>query len=120
MARDIEGSVFIANEVLADLAGYSAMESYGVVGMANASFLEGAANLLPQNRLRRGVRVTHPSDESENAGTVEIDLFVVIEYGTNLAEVSRNLAERVKYSLEHLSEVKVSRCDVHVVDVKVR
>jgi len=120
MSREVNGSVYIANEVLADLAGYAAMESYGVVGMANASFLEGAAQILPQHRLRRGVRVTESIGEGAQPGAVEIDLFVVIEYGTNLAEVSRNLADRVKYSVEHLTEVKISRCDVHVVDVKVR
>lgn len=120
MTEKLDGSVFIANDVLADLAGYAAMESYGVVGMAHASFLEGASQLLPGQRLRRGVRVSDAPADDEDAGAVEIDLFVVIEYGTNLAEVSRNLSDRVVYSIEHLTEVKVSRCDVHVVDVKVR
>ena len=120
MAQKLNGSVFIADDVLADLAGYAAMESYGVVGMANASFLEGAAQLLPRQRLRRGVRVTPSCEEGNQNCSVEIDLFVVIEYGTNLAEVSRNLADRVEYTIEHLTEMHVSRCDVHVVDVKVR
>jgi uncharacterized alkaline shock family protein YloU len=119
VTKELNGSVFIANDVLADLAGYAAMESYGIVGMANASFLEGAVQLLPQHRLRRGVRVTNASDNGAQ-GAIEVDLFVVIEYGTNLATVSHNLSDRVKYVLEHLAEVTVSRCDVHVVDVKVR
>jgi len=120
VTEELNGSVFIANDVLADLAGYAAMESYGVVGMAHASFLEGASQLLPGQRLRRGVRISDAPGEGDDAGAVEIDLFVVIEYGTNLAEVSRNLADSVVYQLERLTEVKVSRCDVHVVDVKVR
>jgi uncharacterized alkaline shock family protein YloU len=120
VTENVSGSIFIANDVLADLAGYAAMESYGIVGMANASFLEGAVQLLPNHRLRRGVRITNSVGDGLPGDAVEVDLFVVIEYGTNLAEVSRNLADRVKYVLEHLTEVAVSRCDVHVVDVKVR
>jgi uncharacterized alkaline shock family protein YloU len=120
VTNKLNGSVFIANDVLADIAGYAALESYGVVGMANASFLEGASALLPGQRLRRGVRITDATDAESPNGAVEIDLFVVIEYGTNLAEVSHNLADLVAYTIEHLTEIKVLRCDVHVVDVKVR
>ena len=120
MVAKQDGSVFIANDVLADIAGYAALESYGVVGMANASFIEGASQLLPGQKLRRGVRISDSVDEKGVASGVEIDLFVVIEYGTNLAEVSHNLADLVAYTIEHLTHIKVVRCDVHVVDVKVR
>ena len=120
MTGNKNGSVYIANDVLADIAGFAALESYGVVGMANASFLEGASQLLPRARLRKGVRIIDEIAEDGPTGAVEIDLFVVIEYGTNLAEVSHNLADLVAYTIEHLTEVKVVRCDVHVVDVKVR
>ena len=48
------------------------------------------------------------------------DLYVIIEFGTNLAEVSHNLANRVRYVLENTADVKVSNVDVHVQGVKVR
>ncbi|MCL2525569.1 MAG: Asp23/Gls24 family envelope stress response protein [Coriobacteriia bacterium] len=116
------GAIHISNEVLADLAGYSAMESYGVVGMAAPSLRDGLVQLLPQNKLRRGVRITNSVDEAGEplASTVEVDLYVVIEYGTQLAEVSRNLADRVRYTLTTMTEIKVERVDVHVLEVKVR
>ena len=120
VTAQVNGSVYISNDVLADLAGHAAMESYGVVGMANTSFIAGAAQLLPGQRLRRGVRITQIPEGQPHAGAVEVDLYVVIEYGTNLAEVSRNLADFVTHLLEHLAQVEVLRCDVHVVDVKVR
>ena len=49
-----------------------------------------------------------------------MDLFVVIEFGTNLTEVSHNLANRVKYVLTTTADVKVASVDVHVQGVKVR
>lgn len=114
MADKPIGTIHIANDVLADLAGYAALESYGVVGMASPTLADGVAQLLPRQKLRKGVKIVSTDDG------VEIDLFVVIEHGTNLTEVSHNLANRVRYTLTDTAEVPVARIDVHVMDVKVR
>lgn len=108
------GAVHIANDVLADLAGYAALESYGVVGMASPTLAEGVAQILPAQKLRKGVKIASADDG------VEVDLYVIIEHGTNLTEVSHNLADRVRYVLMHTAEVPVARVDVHVQGVKVR
>jgi len=114
MADLIAGTIHIANDVLADLAGYTALEGYGVVGMASPNVAEGVAQLLPRQKLRKGVKVTGADDG------VDVDLYVVIEHGTNLAEVSHNLASRVRYCLSDTADVPVGRVDVHVMGVKVR
>jgi len=108
------GTIHIANDVLADLSGFASLESYGVVGMASPTLAEGVAQLLPRQKLRKGVKVTS-ADEG-----VEVDLYVVIEHGTNLTEVSHNLANRVRYVLNDTADVPVARVDVHVMGVKVR
>ena len=114
MPEPVPGCVNIANDVLADLAGYAALESYGIVGMASPTLRDGVAQLLPAQKLRKGVHVV-----SEDDGIV-VDLYVVIEFGTNLAEVSHNLANRVRYVLTNMAEVRVASVDVHVQGVKVR
>ena len=114
MAQRVLGSIHIANDVLADLAGYAALESYGVVGMASPSLRDGVAQLLPRQKLRKGVRIN-----SDVTG-VGVDLYVVIEHGTQLAEVSHNLADRVRYVLTDMASVTVLEVDVHVMGVKVR
>lgn len=114
MPKAVPGTVQIANDVLADLAGYAALESYGIVGMASPSLRDGVAQLLPTAKLRKGVKVAAVDDG------VAVDLYVVIEYGTNLAEVSHNLANRVRYVLTNTAEVKVAAVDVHVQGVKLR
>ena len=120
MENNVLGLIQISNDVLADLAGYSVLEAYGIVGMASPSLAEGVAQLLPAQKLRRGVRITTTDDEDTGASIVDVDLYVIIEYGTNLAEVSRNLADRVEYVLTSQASVTVGRVDVHVLDVKVR
>jgi len=111
----LHGTVTIANDVLADMAGFVALECYGIVGMASPSLRDGVAQLLSRDKLRKGVVIGNV-DERE----VKVDLYVVVEHGTNLAEVSRNLVDRVKYVLTHDADVQVASVDVHVQGIKVR
>lgn len=114
MSTSIPGEVQIANEVLADLAGFAALECYGIVGMASPTARDGVAQLLSRDKLRKGVSIKN-SDKG-----VLADLYVIIEHGTNLAEVSHNLSNRVGYVLTTIADVKVDSVDVHVQGIKVR
>ncbi len=114
MSTKTRGEIYIANDVLADVAGFAALECYGIVGMANPSVRDGVAQVLSRDKLRKGVRITTASDG------VKVDLYVIIEHGTNLAEVSRNLADRVRYVLTSMADVSVEAVDVHVQGIKVR
>lgn len=115
MASELRGTVTIANDVLADIAGFVALECYGVVGMASPSLREGVAQLLSRDKLRKGVIISNTDERS-----VLVDLYVVVEHGTNLTQVSRNLADRVRYALTHDADVQVADVRVHVQGIKVR
>ena len=114
MSARITGDLHVANEVLSDIAGYAATQCYGVVGMASSSAAEGIAKLLPNSRLRRGVVV----NTTENG--VQVDLYVVIEYGTNINVVSKNLVEAVTFAIGEYVQVPIDSVNVHVEGVKVR
>ena len=114
MADAIAGELTIAEDVITDLAGYAALESYGIVGMAAPTLSDGIAKLLPASRLRGGINVERTDD------AIDIDLYVIIEHGTNLAEVSRMLADKVKFTLEDGAQLPVRNVNVHVQGVKVR
>lgn len=108
------GEINISDDVIAELAGFAALECYGVVGMASPSLRAGVARLLSRDKLKKGIKI------GAKDGGVSIDLYVVIEYGTNLAEVARNLSSRVQYLVEKFAELKVKNVEVHVQGVKVR
>ena len=114
MTQQISGNLHVSNEVLADLVGNAAMGCYGVVGMAAPSLQDGIAKILPASRLRRGIVV-----DTTEAG-VHVDLYVVIEYGTNITTVSQNLIDNVTYVLTEYAQVPLTGVDVHVQGVKVR
>ena len=48
------------------------------------------------------------------------DRYIVVEYGTNIATVSRNLIDQVSFALKEYARVPLAGVDVHVMDVKVR
>lgn len=114
MTQAIAGDLHIANDVLADMVGNAALECYGVVGMSSASTVDGIAKILPASRLRRGVTVTSTEEG------VHVDLYVIIEYGTNINTVSQNLIDQVTFALTEYARVPISGVDVHVQGVKVR
>jgi uncharacterized alkaline shock family protein YloU len=114
MTDSIPGDINISNDVLADMAGYAALECYGIVGMASPSLRDGVAQLLSRDKLRKGVTI------ASDGNGVRVDLYVVIEHGTNLSEVSHNLSERVEYVLTTMADVQVEQIDVHVQGIKVR
>ena len=114
MSASIPGNLHVANDVLADMVGHAALECYGIVGMTAPSDASGIAKILPSSRLRKGVVVT-----TTEAG-IHVDLYVVMEYGTNINTVSQNLAEQVSFVLKEYARVPFDGVDVHVQGVKVR
>lgn len=114
MAEPIPGKLHVANDVLADMVGHAAMECYGVVGMVAPNAADSIAKILPDSRLRRGITL-----DTTDAG-VHVDLYVVIEYGTNINAVSQNLVDAVTFVLKEQARVPIAGIEVHVQDVKVR
>ena len=114
MNDTVAGNLHVANDVLADMVGNAALECYGVVGMAAPNAADGIAKSLPASRLRRGVVVT-----TTEVG-VHVELYVVIEYGTNINTVSQNLVDQVTFALSEYARVPLDGVEVHVQGVKVR
>lgn len=107
------GSISIAEEVIATVAGVAATESYGLVGMAARGVQKGLAIFRRGEDVSRGVEVHLEGD------TVTIDLHVVVQYGVNIAQVAQNVMEQVKYAVEHHCGLEVAQVNVHVESVRV-
>lgn len=114
MNENIPGDLHIANDVLADLAGRAALECYGVVGMSAPTPSDSIAKLLPNSRFRRGVVV-----KQTDAG-VHVDLYVIIEHGTNISIVSKNLIDNVTFAIKDYTAAKIDAVEVKVQGVRYR
>lgn len=108
------GNVNISDEVVAIVAGVATTECYGLVGMASRKIQDGIAELLGRDNLSKGVVVKL----EENA--VEIDLYIIVEYGVNILEVARNVQDKVRYTIEHMLGLKVKNVNVNVQGIRYR
>lgn len=116
MSNAIAGTLSVANDVIADIAGYAALSCYGVVGMAEMSQGAESVRVLPAQRLRKGVTVS--SDENG----LKVDLHVVIEAGVNMKSVCENLSSSVAFMLSHVAEIDADKLKVviHIQGMKTR
>ena len=108
MATVVPGTLRVSNDVIADLAGYAALECYGVTGMAHIDEQNGVARLLPTYKLRKGI------DVSSEGGHVVVSLHVIVEQGVNMASVVNNLASSVRFLLKQIAELSDVEVRVHI------
>lgn len=109
-----DGTIYISDEVVAVLAGSAALECYGLVGMASRhSFKDGISDLLGRENLSKGVEVRHED------GSLMIDLYIVVSYGTKISEVAHNVQSKVRYVLNDIVGVQVDGVNIIVQGVRV-
>jgi len=101
------GTIKIANEVVAIIAGLAATEVEGVAGMSGG-FAGGIAEMLGRDNLSKGVEVEVGEEETT------IDLYIVIEYGSRIPEVSQNIQQNVSEGIESMTGLEVKNVNVHV------
>jgi len=107
------GTITMENEVIARIAGLSAMECYGVVGMAAKSLRDGLVHLLKIESLSKGVRV-----ETQENGDLIITLHIIVEYGTNLAAIADTLQTNVRYAVETAVGMHVREVNIYIEGVR--
>ena len=100
------GTVQIADEVVAIIAGLAATEVEGVDSMAGNITNELVGKLGMKN-LSKGVKV----DVTEEH--VSVDLSLNMKYGYNIPDVSEKVQDRVKTAIENMT-------GLHVLDVNIK
>ncbi|MCL2363780.1 MAG: Asp23/Gls24 family envelope stress response protein [Defluviitaleaceae bacterium] len=108
------GTITINPEVIARMAGLTAMECYGVVGMAAKSLKDGLVHLLKIESLTRGVRT-----KMHEEGDLSVSLHIIVEYGTNILAIAQTLIDNVKYKLESTTGINVREVKIFVESVRV-
>ena len=95
------GTIFITEEVMLKVVGYAALECYGIVAMSSKRAKDGIVEWLGRENLSKGVQIRNVGD------MLDVDLFIVVEYGISIAEVCKTIVEQVRYKLESMTGVQV-------------
>lgn len=107
------GEVLIDNEVIAKYAGSSAIECFGVVGMATISVKDGIVKLLKRENLSQGVNIVIEDNR------INVDLHIIVAYGVSISAVGDNLISNVKYRIEEFTGMEVDKIHIYVEGVRV-
>lgn len=107
------GEILVNTDVIAKYAGSSAVECFGVVGMASIKMKDGLAKLLRMENLNQGVDVLV---EDNN---ITINLHIIVSYGVSISAVAENLIGNVRYKVEEFSGLNVVKVNVFVEGVRV-
>lgn len=108
------GKVMISDQLIARVAGYAAMEVFGLVGMSSRQQLkDGFAELLGKENYSRGIVVRI------DGSSVELDLHIIVSYGTKISEVAHNVQQKVKYTLKEIVGIDVDLINIYVQGVRV-
>lgn len=107
------GSIYYSVDVLSNIVGISTMECYGVVGMASKNASDGIWEILKGENLSKGVKINSKNDN------LNIELYIIVEYGTKVSVIANNIIQKVKYNVENITGLKVSSITVNVQGVRV-
>ena len=114
MSEDINpiGSIQISSRAIATIAYQAAVESYGVVGLASKNIIDGLANLLVKDP-------THGIDVHYEENQINIDIYVIVQYGTRIKSVASNVAHTVRFHVEKSIGVPINEVNVHVQGLRI-
>lgn len=106
------GSVTFASDVVATMAGLATAEIEGVFSMYSQSASVGSIfkrrNQGSKGNHTKGVKVDVVDDK------VSVDVSIVVDYGTPVPTIAREIQENVKKTVETMSGLEVSHVDVHI------
>lgn len=102
------GKVEISRAAIATIVHQAVKESYGVVEMAPAGIRGSLARAFRQDDPRRGISVEVNDDK------VDVTLYVILEYGVRISEVTANMQAAVKFAIEQALAMHVGAVNVYV------
>ena len=102
------GLITISEDVLLKVA-----ECYGIVAMSSKRAKDGFVEWLGKENLTKGVQVN-----ITEAG-IDIDLFIIVEYGISIVEVCNIIKSQVCYKIENMTGAKVRRVNISVEGIRV-
>ncbi len=102
------GSIDISRTAIASLVSGVTTQTYGVVGMSTPSLAEGIAATITRDP-RKGVEVHYNDDNS-----LTIDVYVVLNYGINIASVANSLIRSIRYTVQHQTHLRIEQVNVHI------
>ncbi len=106
------GGIHISPNAVATIAYHATLQSYGVVGLAPKNLADGIVSNITREP-SRGITVRYKDED------IDIDINVIIEYGTRINSVAESVANTVRFHVEKALGLRVNTVNVHVAGLRV-
>lgn len=106
MTHVAQGEIVISPQVLEVITGIAATKVEGVHSLHNKKM----ADSLSKKSLGRGVYLETLEDEQ----SIQVDLYVYLQYGVNVPAVSMAIQKAVKAAISDMADITVAAVNVHV------
>ena len=107
-----QGNIHISKQTIATIAYQAVQRPYGVVGLASKNIVDGLTHALVKDP-------THGIDVEYTDDVINIDLYIIIEYGTRIKSVAASVANTVRYQVEKTLGLPVNEINVHVQGLRI-
>lgn len=106
------GYIEITNNYFATLVGKAAQSCFGVTGMVNSNPLQSIKTMIKVRNEGenpcQGVVVRNLNN------ILTIDLHISVSYGVNIATIADSITNKVRYTVESATDLKVSKVNIFV------
>ncbi len=106
------GSIHVSARAIASIAYQAAIKSYGVVGLASKNLVNGLTNKVVKDP-------THGIEVDYEDGKINIDIYVIVQYGTRIKSVASSVANTVRFSVEKYLGIPINNVNVHVQGLRI-
>ncbi len=106
------GSIHVSPRAIATIAYHAARQSYGVVGLAPKNFVNGLAQVMVKDPTL-GVEIEYDGKD------INIDIYIIVEYGTRIKSVAASVANTVRFQVEKALGMPVSDVNIHVQGLRI-
>ena len=106
------GDIQISKQAIATIAYQAVQRSYGVVGLASKNIADELAHAIVKDP-------THGIDVEYKDNQINIDIYIIIEYGTRIKSVAASVANTVRYQVENSLGLPVNEINIHVQGLRI-
>jgi uncharacterized alkaline shock family protein YloU len=103
------GKTTIAPDVLLTIA---RLTTLGISGVDRMASVPGGVHWIPKRSQADGIRIEVENDR------VDADIYVILENGINMREVSRKIQSEVARAITEMVGMQVGRVNIHIENVQ--
>lgn len=109
------GYIEITNNYFARLVGNAAQSCFGVTRMVNANPVQSIKSTIINKVEKMNLDNTNQGVTIKSInGALVVDLSIAVSYGVNINTIADSIVNKVRYTIESVTDLKVSEVNVHI------